>query len=261
MLEKAKRMGTMTRAEERRQIRLAQKGDEDAMERLVVSNLLLAYSDVVIKYVGKGVDVEELIQEAATGIQKAILRFDLRKHKDKKLMTYAKWWVIAKVSAYCNSQCSTVRVHWQAAKDAVAAKTACINDGVPVTDQNMAERFDGNWETVGRPAFMATIAPASLDSPSVKDEDDSQSIVDSLVGDDAHDDGILSLMDAEKAAGLRYLLTVREMRVIEMRYGLDGREPRVLDDVGKAIGVTRERARQIQEEALAKLRRLAKERL
>ena len=258
LLDRAKNIGTMSRAEERIAIRRAQRGDEDAMERLVVSNMLLVYRDVVMPHTGKGVDVEDLMQEAMLGLREAVLKYDLKKHGDKKFMTYGKWRAVAKVNAHFNYHCSTVRVHWQAARDAAKAKQSCIEDGVPLTDANLSDRFDGNWERVGRPAFNAGVPATSVDTRIVKGDRKSMTYAEAMEGEYVSDDDILGEMDADKIAGLRYLLDVREMRVLEMRYGLGGREPMTLEEVGRAIGRTRERARQIQEDALDKLRKKVK---
>ena len=231
------------------------KGDPAARERMINSNLRLVVT-IARDYIDLGLPLLDLISEGNIGLTKAVERFDPA--KGAKLSTYAMWWIKQSIKRGLADQSKMIRlpVHLVDKVAKVRRVSLQMSDelGREPTDGELGEELGIAAEKVARLRSLA-IRPASLDAPIV--DDDSTEFGES-VGDENAQTPFEWLCDKNlrgEVDGLIALLDSREKEIISQRFGLDGGKPKTLEDVGKDFGVTRERIRQLQNIALAKLRR------
>ena len=209
------------------------------------------------KYRGCGLPFLDLIQEGNLGLMKAIEKFDWR--KGYKFSTYATWWIRQAILRAITNRSRTIRVPthinelirkiYQVERDYLK------EHGTPPSLEELAEELDTTVENIIKAKKTAQYT-ASLDTP-IGYEDEG-----SVLGDFIEDSAAVSptketfkeLLQQELQKALREKLTPRERRVLELRYGLDDNQPKTLDEVGELFGISRERVRQIQKEALEKLK-------
>jgi RNA polymerase primary sigma factor len=240
-------------AESRDLQRSADDGDE-AKSALIQANLRLVVS-IAKRYVGRGMQLLDLIQEGNMGLMRAVEKFDYT--KGFKFSTYATWWIRQAITRSIADQARTIRipVHMVESINRVHRMQRQMVQELerePTVDE-LAERVSMTPERV-REIQRISLDPLSLDSP-VGEEDDS------YLADFIKDDGAEEPLDVATRQMLQDAvrdvldeLNDREKQVVRLRFGLDDEQARTLEEVGKEFGVTRERIRQIESKTLAKLR-------
>jgi RNA polymerase primary sigma factor len=236
------------------------KGDMEARALMIKANLRLVVK-IAHDYGNLGLPLLDLVSEGNIGLMKAVERFDPA--KGGKLSTYAAWWIKQSIKRALANQSKTIRlpVHLvdKIAKVKRLAMAMSEELGREPTDDELAEEVGISAAKLSQ-LRTVSIRPASLDAP-MNDDDGTE--FGELVGDDTAVDPAENLSDKnlqEELADLLGVLDARERKIINSRFGLDGGKARTLEEVGKKFGVTRERIRQLQNIALAKLRRALRKR-
>ncbi|OFP84016.1 RNA polymerase subunit sigma [Streptococcus sp. HMSC065G04] len=244
----------LTNEEEKELAVAVAEGDLMAKQRLAEANLRLVVS-IAKRYVGRGMQFLDLIQEGNMGLMKAVDKFDYS--KGFKFSTYATWWIRQAITRAIADQARTIRipVHMvETINKLVREQRNLLQElGQDPTPEQIAERMDMTPDKV-REILKIAQEPVSLETP-IGEEDDSH------LGDFIEDEVIENPVDYTTRVVLREqldevldTLTDREENVLRLRFGLDDGKMRTLEDVGKVFNVTRERIRQIEAKALRKLR-------
>jgi RNA polymerase primary sigma factor len=231
------------------------KGDTKAREIMITSNLRLVVK-IAQEYSNLGLSVLDLINEGNMGLMKAVERFDPA--KGGKLSTYASWWIKQSIKRALANQSKTIRlpVHMVDRVTLIRRTAAKLFEslGREPTNEELAETLNLPASRVSHLRNVST-KPASLDSP-INEEDGST--LAEVVPDEKSVDPYESLQSKSLIGDVNLVLAMlepREADIIRLRFGLDGRDPLTLEQVGEQIGITRERVRQLQEEALRDLRK------
>jgi RNA polymerase primary sigma factor len=236
-----------------------QKGDEQARKNMIRANLRLVIN-IAKKYMYLGIPLLDLVEEGNLGLMKAVDKFNHK--KGFRFSTYAAWWIKQSITRSISEQGKMIRVpvymneliaKWKKTKEALSQKMKIV----PMDDV-IAKKLKISKEKMDQINFWQSSATSSLEA-SIGDEEGQ---VMDLVEDQtsvAPDSEIEHIMDKERVQGLLEIMSERERKILDMRFGLEDGKPKTLAEVARKLGVSRERIRQIEEEALRKLRKFVQQ--
>jgi len=246
----------LTPEEELDYAKKVKKGDEQARKMMIRSNLRLVIN-IAKKYMYLGIPLLDLIEEGNLGLMRAVDKFDPK--RGFRFSTYAAWWIKQGITRSISEHSKTIRVpvymndligKWKKTKERLSQKLKRIP-----SNEEIAKRLGLNKAKMDHILFWLSTSTSSLDAP-VGDEGDSQ-VLDLVENQTAvsPDSQIEHFMDKERVSNLMEIMSEREHQILDMRFGLADGKSYTLAEVALALGVSRERIRQIEEAALDKLRK------
>ncbi len=246
----------LTTAQEVELAKRVEAGDGSAIQEFVLANLRLVVS-VAKKYMGRGMGLLDLVQEGNIGLMRAVQKYDWR--RGYKFSTYAVWWIRQAITRAIADKSRTIRlpVHMGEALSKMYGMTQQLTNELgrePSEEELAASLGAGMYEV--RQALKATRAPISLETP-VGEEEEGE-LGDFIVDESAKapdERAYERILKDETHRVLRETLTTREQLVLQLRFGLGNGHVYPLEKIGEKMGITRERVRQIEAQALHKLRR------
>lgn len=250
----------LSREEEAELARAIKQGDEEALDKLVRSNLRFVVS-VAKKYQNQGVALADLINEGNLGLIRAAHKFD--ETKGIKFISYAVWWIRQAILQALAEQSRIVRVplNRAGALHRIGKRSSALLQelGREPTVDELADELDLSQEEVERTLAISQ-SYLSLDAPLMPGEDNR--LLDYLPDqfsrgpeDETFDRALSSTIEEALST-----LKEREAKILRLYFGLDGQEPMTLEEIGSLLGITRERVRQIKEKALLRLRHASRAR-
>ncbi len=259
-LKEIRTIPLLTAKEEVELSKLIKKGDEKARKHMIRSNLRLVIN-IAKRYMYLGIPFLDLVEEGNLGLMKAVDKFNHK--KGFRFSTYAAWWIKQSITRSISEQGKMIRVpvymneliaKWKKTKESMSQKLKAVpEDGV------IARKMKISREKMGQINFWLSTTTSSLEA-SIGDEDEGQ--VMDLVEDQnsvSPDMEISRFMNKERVENLLEIMNERERKILDMRFGLADGKAHTLAEVARKLGVSRERIRQIEEEALKKLRKFVKQ--
>lgn len=259
-LKEIREIPLLTPEEEIKLSRRIKKGDEQARKKMIRANLRLVIN-IAKRYTYLGIPLLDLIEEGNLGLMKAVDKFNPK--KGFRFSTYGAWWIRQGITRSMVEQARLIRVpvymnelisKWKKTKELLSQKLKRLP-----TDQEIAKKLKLSENKVTRINFWTSTSTSSLDAP-VGEEGESQVI--DLVEDQSAtlpDAGIEHMLNKERMVNLLDRMNSREREILDMRFGLANGKSHTLAEVAHKLGVSRERVRQIEEEALKKLRKFVEE--
>jgi RNA polymerase primary sigma factor len=254
-MSRAGRYPLLTAAEEVALAKRIERGDAAAKERMINSNLRLVIS-LAKRYQGRDVPLLDLVQDGVIGLNRAVEKFDWR--RGFKFSTYATWWIRQACQRAISNQSATIRVpshvHERRLKLARVDRELKASLGRDPTREELAEAAELSRQHVDE-ALDAAEAPVSLNQRiGVEEEGELGDLFSDPLAADPAEEAVDSLRRLALRNSMERL-PERERRVLELRFGLDG-QPQPLETIGKELGLSRERVRQVESDAMAQLAEL-----